>query len=171
MKEKNVIRTIRYESPCGTLVLGSMDGALCLCDWSVEPHHGRVAYRLCRVLDARLVEGATAVTDRAARQLDEYFAGKRQGFDLPLLFAGTDFQQRVWRSLLAIPFGQTVSYAEQARRLGMPRAVRAVANANGANALSVFVPCHRVVGSNHRLTGYAGGLAAKEYLLRLEQNS
>lgn len=104
----------------------------------------------------------------AIAQLDEYFAGKRRQFDVPLLFAGTEFQKTVWDTLLTIPFGQTVSYGELARQIGMPKAVRAVANANGANSISIFAPCHRVIGSDGTLTGYGGGLPVKEFLLRLE---
>lgn len=109
------------------------------------------------------------VLDHAARQLDEYFAGRRRVFDLPLLTVGTPFQRAVWELLTEIPFGETRSYAWLAAQLGHPRAVRAVAAANRANALSIFIPCHRVVGSNGSLTGYAGGLAAKRLLLGLEQ--
>lgn len=109
------------------------------------------------------------VLDHAARQLDEYFAGRRRVFDLPLLTVGTPFQRAVWELLTEIPFGGTRSYAWLAAQLGHPRAVRAVAAANRANALSIFIPCHRVVGSDGSLTGYAGGLAAKRLLLGLEQ--
>ena len=112
--------------------------------------------------------GTSEVIEKAARQLDEFFAGKRKEFDVPLLFVGTDFQKTVWNELLEIPFGKTVSYGEMAKRLDIPNAVRAVANANGANALSIFVPCHRVIGSDRSLTGYGGGLTAKKYLLELE---
>lgn len=114
-------------------------------------------------------EGNSPVLTDAARQLDEYFHGQRQVFDIPLLLVGTDFQRQVWHQLLRIPFGTTISYAEQAAQIGHPRAVRAVANANGANALSIFVPCHRVIGTHRTLTGYAGGLPAKHFLLQLEQ--
>lgn len=109
------------------------------------------------------------VLDRAVRQLDEYFAAQRRTFDIPLLTVGTPFQRAVWELLTEIPFGGTRSYAWLAAQLGHPRAVRAVAAANRANALSIFIPCHRVVGSSGSLTGYAGGLAAKRLLLGLEQ--
>ena len=102
------------------------------------------------------------------RQLDEYFAGQRKVFDLPILLVGTEFQKSVWNELLKIPFGVTRSYGEVARQLEIPKAVRAVANANGANAISIIVPCHRVIGSDYSLTGYGGGLPAKKYLLGLE---
>jgi methylated-DNA--[protein]-cysteine S-methyltransferase len=169
MKGQNRIITGIYESPCGTLMLGSLADRLCLCDWHVGPeHNNRVNGRLCRMLDAELEEGSSPVIGSAITQLDEYFAGARREFDVPLLFTGTDFQQKVWNALLAIPYGQTVSYGDMARQIGRPGAVRAVANANGANAISIFVPCHRVIGSNGTLTGYAGGLEAKEFLLKLE---
>ena len=138
--DRNVILTTRYESPCGALLLGSLGERLCLCDWQAAKDRSRVSRRLQRLLHAEFEEGASEVIDEAVRQLDEYFARKRREFDVPLLFAGTEFQTRVWNELLHIPFGSTVSYGELARRIGVPRAVRAVANANGANALSVFAP-------------------------------
>jgi methylated-DNA-[protein]-cysteine S-methyltransferase len=105
----------------------------------------------------------------AARQFDEYFAGKRLQFDLPLRPSGTPFQLEVWGALLAIPYGETVSYADIARRIRRPRAVRAVGAANGANPLAIIVPCHRVIGSHGDLVGYGGGLAIKRWLLAHER--
>lgn len=168
MQAKNIIKIKRYESPCGTLMLGSFGDRLCLCDWQVEKHREHVDRRLKRILCAGFEEGTSEVIERAGQQLDEFFAGKRREFDVPLLFVGTEFQKTVWNELLNIPFGATISYGEMARRIGMPKAVRAVANANGANAMSIFAPCHRVIGSDHSLTGYGGGLAAKRLLLELE---
>lgn len=168
MKKKNAIKTRRYESPCGVLLLGSFGDNLCLCDWQIEKRRRHVDGRLKRILNAEFEEGTSEVIEQAVRQLDEFFAGKRKVFDLPLLFVGTDFQKKVWRELLNISFGETISYKEMARRIGLPTAVRAVANANGANSVSIFAPCHRVIGSDNSLTGYGGGLAAKEKLLKLE---
>lgn len=105
----------------------------------------------------------------AARELTEYFAGTRLRFDVPLHPSGTPFQLEVWGALLAIPYGETVSYADIARRIKRPRAVRAVGAANGANPLSIIVPCHRVIGSHGDLTGYGGGLPAKRWLLAHER--
>lgn len=168
MKEKNTIKIKRYESPCGVLLLGSFDDKLCLCDWQVEKHCDHVDRRLKRILHAEFEVGTSEVIEKAVRQLDEFFAGKRREFDVPLLFVGTDFQKTVWNELLKIPFGKTISYGEMAQRIGMPKAVRAVANANGANSMSIFAPCHRIIGSDHSLTGYGGGLPAKKFLLELE---
>lgn len=168
MKEKNIIKIKSYESPCGILMLGSFGDKLCLCDWQVEKHRNHVDRRLKRILNAEFAKGTSEVIEKAMKQLDEFFTGKRREFDVPLLFVGTDFQKTVWNELLKIPYGQTISYGEMARRIGMPKAVRAVANANGANSMSIFAPCHRVIGSDHSLTGYGGGLAAKRKLLELE---
>lgn len=167
-RKKSIIKVKCYESPCGVLMLGSFGDRLCLCDWQVEKHRGHVDRRLKRILGAEFEEGTSDVIERTVAQLDEYFAGRRCVFDVPLLFVGTDFQKTVWNELLRIPFGQTISYGEMARRIGMPKAVRAVANANGANAISIFAPCHRVIGSDRSLTGYGGGLDAKRKLLELE---
>lgn len=168
MKKKNIIKIRHYESPCGMLMLGSYGEKLCLCDWQIEQHRDHIDRRLKRMLNAEFEEGTSEVIDKAIKQLDEFFAGQRKIFDIPLLFVGTDFQKTVWNELLKIPFGKTVSYGEMARRIGMPKAVRAVANANGANSMSIFAPCHRVIGSDHSLTGYGGGLDAKRTLLKLE---
>lgn len=168
MRNKNKIIVKPYQSPCGILLLGSAGDKLCLCDWRTEKHSDKVDRRLKRMLDAEFEEGTSDVIAYAERQLDEYFAGKRRTFDVPLFFIGTDFQKTVWDELLKIPFGTTVSYGEMARRIGRPTAVRAVANANGANPMSIFAPCHRVIGSDHSLTGYGGGLDSKQKLLELE---
>ncbi|HKE43248.1 MAG TPA: methylated-DNA--[protein]-cysteine S-methyltransferase [Steroidobacteraceae bacterium] len=106
--------------------------------------------------------------DAVTRQLSEYFAGERQVFDLELAMAGTPFQRAVWSALREIPYGETISYGELARRLGRPRAVRAVGSANGANPVPIIVPCHRVIGSDGSLTGFGGGLDMKRRLLALE---
>ena len=139
-----------------------------MCDSATERHHERVRRRLSRPLDVEFTEGTSAVIEAAVTQLDEYFAGERREFDVPLMFAGTEFQKQVWNELLQIPFSRTTTYGELARRIGHPAAVRAIANAVGSNALSVLVPCHRVLGADGTLTGYAGGLPAKRHLLNLE---
>jgi len=106
--------------------------------------------------------------EKAKGQLEEYFAGKRTTFDLPLQAQGTDFQHSVWKALQQIPFGKTCSYGEIALKIGNPKAARAIGNANNKNPIAIVVPCHRVIGANNELTGYAGGLWRKEFLLNLE---
>lgn len=164
--EMKEIKIKRWKSPCGELVIGSFDGRLCMCDWGRES----VIRRLTRYLDAPVVEGDTCVIEETICRLEEYFAGKRQDFDLPLLLAGTDFQRDVWNAITSIPYGDTISYHALACMSGNTAAVRAVANAVGANALSVIIPCHRVVGANGSMTGYAGGIDAKIKLLGIERD-
>ena len=115
-------------------------------------------------------EDATRLA-HAVRQLRAYFAGELRRFELPLAPEGTPFQQRVWQELLNIPYGETISYGELARRIGKPTGSRAVGLANGANPISIVIPCHRVIGSNGKLTGYGGGLKTKEWLLALERGA
>ena len=164
----NAISLQYYDSPCGRLRLGSLGRQLCLCDWVEGWHWQATENRLKRLLKAGFVEAPSEATETARRQLDEYFRRERREFDLALLFAGSAFQKRVWAELLRVPYGTTVSYGQMARNIGMPKAVRAVANANGANPISIIAPCHRVIGSNGTLTGYGGGLDTKRFLLELE---
>lgn len=167
-KEEKKIRIQFYQSPCGELILGSFEGQLCLCDWVNESRRATIDKRIQKTLGVGYETGSSEVIMKAITQLDEYFSGKRTTFDVPLLFVGTDFQKTVWNELLNIPYGVTVSYGELSQKLGNPKAIRAVAASNGANSISIFVPCHRVIGSNRKLTGYAGGLDAKKFLLELE---
>ena len=148
-----------FSSPIGRLRLHGTDTALTGVFMESE-RHGSVQTGDA-VRDAKPLRAAQ-------RQLEEYFAGERAEFSLPLESHGTDFQQRVWSALRAIPFGATISYGELARRIGNPRAVRAVGLANGRNPISIIVPCHRVIGANGTLTGYGGGLERKRFLLALE---
>ena len=150
--------TLHYQftdTPIGRLRLVSNGQALTRVEF--EGRHGEDG-----------IEAADPVLNTAARQLEEYFSGKRQHFDLPLAAGGTAFQQEVWRALAGIPFGELRSYRDIAERIGNRKAVRAVGAANGRNPLPIVVPCHRVVGSDGRLTGFAGGLGVKQKLLALE---
>ena len=165
---ENSISLQHYDSPCGRLVLASFADRLCLCDWSDNPFAERNRRRIEKYLKATSKTETTSVLEETKRQLDEYFAGKRKAFDIQLRLVGTDFQHEVWNALRSIPYGSTKSYKDIAQCIGKPKAVRAVAGAIGANAISILIPCHRVIGSNHSLTGYAGGLEAKRGLLGME---
>ena len=171
LNSNHSIQIQTYKSPVGEIVLGSYDNKLCLANWSDKKKSNRTNNRLKKKLNAVFVEESSTIIDETMKQLDEYFKGKRQHFDIPLLMVGTDFQKSVWNALLQIPFGKTASYAEQAKRIGNEKAVRAVANANAANAISILIPCHRIIGSDGTLTGYAGGLEAKKKLLELEKGN
>jgi methylated-DNA-[protein]-cysteine S-methyltransferase len=149
-------------SPVGMLKLVAGDAGLVAIMWEEDdPHRVRLGGMTERPDHAVLAE--------TSRQLGDYFAGRRQTFTVTLDFRGTEFQKRVWTALLAIPFGETRSYGQIARELGRPNASRAVGAANGRNPISIIAPCHRVVGSNGALTGFAGGLDAKTYLLDHER--
>lgn len=162
------IKINRYQSPAGEMIIGSYGDKLCMCDWAVEKRRGAIDRRICRYLATEYEEGSSGILNQTIAQLDEYFAGKRKEFSVPVVFTGSPFQCSVWAELMKIPYGQTISYGELARQIGNPKAVRAVASANATNPISIFVPCHRVIGSNNKLTGYGGGLEAKQFLLSLE---
>ena len=166
---KNKIYLQSYHTPVGEMVLASYNDALCIANWEYGKTKERIENKIAKTLNATYVDASSVVIDEAQKQLDEYFAGKRKVFDIPLLMVGTPFQKSVWEALLHIPYGETASYLAQAKRIGNEKAVRAVASANGANAISIFIPCHRIIGSNGTLTGYAGGLETKGQLLELEK--
>ena len=165
---KNVIQIQYYQSPCGELILGSYQGKLCMCDWNREGRRVLIDRRMQKLLHADYEKSSSEVIVRTIIQLDEYFGRKRTAFDIPLFFVGTDFQKTVWKELLNIPYGMTLSYGDLSRKLDNPKAIRAVAAANGANPISILVPCHRVIGSDRKLVGYGGGIPAKKILLELE---
>lgn len=149
------------KSPVGTLTLVASDKGLTAILWPQDDPK--------RVKLPILTRGDShPVLRQAEKELDEYFAGKRTRFTVALEFTGTDFQKKVWKALLEIPFGETRSYGDIARKLGKPGAMRAVGAANGRNPISIIAPCHRVIGADGSLTGFAGGLAAKKKLLALE---
>lgn len=149
-------------SPVGALTLVASDAGLTAILWEND-RPGRVK------LGALEEAPDHPLLIEAERQIQDYFAGERTSFSLPLDFRGTDFQKSVWAALLTIPFGETRSYGEIARQIGRPGASRAVGAANGRNPISIIAPCHRVIGTNGALTGFAGGLAAKELLLGIER--
>lgn len=158
------VRWCRYDSPLGAMRLLARGDALSGLWFEGQRHDVAI--------DASWREAPhDPVLRAAARELDEYFAGRRARFDLKLAPPGTEFQRRVWRAIAAVPAGRTISYAELARRAGSPAAVRAAGAATGRNPLSVIVPCHRIVGSDGSLTGYAGGLQRKVALLELERHA
>ena len=154
-----------YESPVGTLTLVAGDEGLRAVIWPDG--------RLDRVglAGETLTPGDAPVLDATAAQLDEYFAGTRTTFDLPLDLHGTPFQLAAWQALAGIPYGETRTYGEQADRIGRPTAVRAIGAANGRNPVSIVLPCHRVIGSNGSLVGFGGGLEVKAALLELERET
>lgn len=162
------IRIAYHDSPAGKMLVGSQGDKLCICDWVSEKRRTVIDNRMRRYLNAIYEEGSSETISKVKEQLDEYFSGQRTEFSVTTQFAGTDFQCKVWSELEKIPYGETLTYARLAERIGCPRSVRAVASAVGANPISIVVPCHRIIGRDNSLTGYGGGLEAKLYLLDLE---
>lgn len=165
----SVIVIKRYLTPCGPLLLGEYDNRLCLCDWINRKNRLQIDARITKSLCSKYDEQETELLSKIITLLNQYFEGKEIELNIPLLLVGTDFQKKVWNALMKIPYGETVSYSNLAHKLGCPKSIRAVANAIGANPLSIVVPCHRIIGANGHLTGYAGGLEAKKFLLDLEK--
>ncbi len=164
--------TIHYhKTRIGELILGSFDKKLCLLDFRYRKMRATVDKRIKNGLNSEYVEQDDAVLETARIQIDEYLAGSRSSFDVPLLMVGTDFQKSVWDALIKVPYGTTSTYLQLAKDIHNEKAVRAVANANGANAIGLIIPCHRIIGSDGTLVGYGGGLPVKKRLLKLESNN
>lgn len=174
VKERNLKQTSRteesawnysiLESPIGDLMLVADDSALTGL-YFVGCDHVPAASQHWKV------DAQHAVFRQAARQLQEYFARKREDFSLPLRLSGTEFQEKIWRQIALIPFGETVSYTDLAERAGAPRAIRAAGTTTGRNPISIIIPCHRIVGKNGSMCGFAGGLEKKQRLLKLENSN
>lgn len=160
------MKTHTFDSVMGKMVLYETEGSICAVDLE-----GKAAPAMQKKLfrEAEVEEGKTDLLEKAQAELEEYFTGKRKMFDLPIRMFGTDFQKRVWNTLLGIPYGGTLTYGEVARIIGNPKACRAVGMANNQNPLMILVPCHRVIGADGSLVGYGGGLDIKERLLSLEK--
>jgi methylated-DNA-[protein]-cysteine S-methyltransferase len=158
-----------HKTKIGELVLGSFEGKLCLLDFKYRKMRKAVDDRLKKGLKADFIEEDSDIIEKTRTELDEYFQENRQEFDVPIQMVGTDFQKSVWNALLKVAYGTTSSYLQLAKYINNEKAVRAVAGANGANAIAIIIPCHRIISSNGELVGYAGGLPAKKSLLTLEQ--
>lgn len=163
-----VLQVTRVLTPLGPMIAGGNEEALYFFEFSDRRRLEKQLDRLRARMDCVLIPGDNDILQRVGVELEAYFAGDLREFSIPLLAPGTEFQQSVWNELRRIPFGETRSYAEVARAIDRPSAVRAVARANGDNRMAIFIPCHRVVGSDGRLTGYGGGLWRKQHLLDLE---
>jgi len=155
----------------GELLLADFEGNLCVCDWQFRKMRASIDQKIQKYCNATYLERETPLHIEVKKQLNEYFDKQRTTFDLPLLLIGTDFQKEVWENLQKIPYGQTDSYMGLAKKMQNTLAIRAIASANGANTLAIIIPCHRIIGSNGDLVGYAGGLSTKKKLLQLENNS
>ncbi len=165
----NVINIQYHATPIGEMIFGSFEDTLCLLNYRHKKSRTRVDNRIKTMLQAKFIEQTNTLLDEAIHQFDLFLNKQLKQFDLPLMMIGTDFQKQVWQALMKVPYGTTSSYLELAKAINNEKAVRAVANANAANALSLIIPCHRIIGRNGHLVGYGGGLEAKQYLIELEQ--
>lgn len=165
---QNVITLHRFNTPIGPMYAGGTDTGLCLLEFTDRRMLETEFLDLRKRLNANILPGQNEITRQAEEEINEYFEGKRNTFTVPLITPGTDFQIQVWNALKEIPQGETRSYQQQAESLNNPLAIRAVARANGMNRIAIIIPCHRVIGSDGSLTGYAGGLPRKKWLLEHE---
>ncbi len=161
----------RVTTPLGPMFVGATNEGICLLEFTNRQRLETELKDLQRLLNTRIIAGENEHIKQVKKELAEYFAGTRKTFDVALHTPGTDFQNQVWKALNTIPFGATATYTQQAEKIDKPSAVRAVGTANGANRISIIIPCHRVVGSNGQLTGYGGGLARKQWLIDFEKNA
>ena len=168
-KNKRIVTVTRLLTPLGPMLAGAVDEGICLLEFVDRRMLETQIKRLKKYLNAEFVPGQHKHFDELDKQLKEYFEGKRKDFDLSLVLDGTEFQQKVWKELRRIPYGKTRSYQGQAIALGNPKAIRAVAKANGDNRIAIIVPCHRVIGKDGTLVGYGGGMWRKQFLLNLEK--
>ena len=164
-----MITTTKIETELGIMVAGAVDEGICLLEFSDRRMLNTEYKDLARYFKTSIEDGDNRHFRILKEQLKEYFEGSRKEFSVPLIAPGTDFQQAVWKELMKIPYGTTHSYQEQSVALGKPDSIRAVANANGMNRISIIIPCHRVIGSDGHLTGYGGGLKRKKWLLDHEK--
>jgi len=168
MAPKNIIFISYYKTIIGELILGSYENQLCLLDFRYRKMRSIIDNRLLTSLDAFYFEKETPLLRITILQIKAFLKGTRTEFSLPIKMVGNPFQLKVWEALKTIPYGTTISYLDLARQIGDPNAVRAVASANGVNAIALIIPCHRVIGSSQKLVGYAGGLRIKKKLLETE---
>ena len=158
-----------HKTKIGELILGSFEGKLCLLDFNYRKMRNAVDNRIKKGLNADFIEEDSEIIEKTRTELDEYFKENRREFDVPIQIVGTDFQKSVWNALLKVAYGTTSTYLQLAKDINNEKAVRAVAGANGANAIAIIIPCHRIIGSSSELVGYAGGLPTKKRLLTLEK--
>lgn len=170
-KQLNIIDLKRIDTPLGTMLACATNQGICLLEFTDRKMLETELKSIAKLLNATIIQGNNKHFDKLETQLQEYFNGNRKDFSVPLHPLGTEFQNKVWTALQKIRYGQTKTYKEQAIIIGNSESIRAVANANGMNRISILIPCHRVIGSDGKLTGYGGGLWRKKYLLDLEEKN
>lgn len=175
---KTIIYKKNIKTPLGDMIACASENGVCFLDFVDRKNFEKLFYSMVNKLNGEIIELLNKeskkpyeIIIRLEKELNEYFSGKRKEFTVPLIKTGTEFQNKVWDELIRIPYGKTISYKEEAERINQKNAFRAVANANGKNKLSIIIPCHRVIASNGKLSGYGGGIDKKEFLISLEKNN
>lgn len=175
---KNIIYKKNIKTPLGDMIACTSEDGVCFLDFVDRKNFDKLFSSMVNKLNGEIIEIENKekikpynIIIKLEKELDEYFSGKRKEFTIPLITTGTEFQNKVWNELLKIPYGETISYKEEAERIKQKNAFRAVANANGKNKLSIIIPCHRVIANDGKLSGYGGGIDKKEFLISLEKNN
>lgn len=166
----NSIFIIEILTPLGPMLAGATSEGICLLEFVNRVKLGKEFIELQELLNAPILPGRNKHLDLLEAELNEYFKGELKAFSVPLHTPGNEFSKSVWKTLQEIPYGKTISYKEQAEMMNNPKAIRAIASTNGRNRLAIVIPCHRVIGSNGTMTGYAAGVEKKKWLLRFERN-
>jgi AraC family transcriptional regulator of adaptative response/methylated-DNA-[protein]-cysteine methyltransferase len=169
--ENNLINTREISTPLGPMLAGATSEGVCILEFINRVKLEKEIIDLQKLLNAVMLPGQNPHLDQLENELAEYFDGKRKAFSVPLHTPGNEFSQTVWKTLQEIPYGQTCSYKQQADRMNNPKAIRAIASTNGRNRLAIIIPCHRVIGSNGTMTGYAAGIEKKKWLLKFERSN
>jgi AraC family transcriptional regulator of adaptative response/methylated-DNA-[protein]-cysteine methyltransferase len=166
-----VINMTEFSTPLGPMLAGATSEGICLLEFTNRIRLEKEFSELQRLLNATMQPGRNQHLDQLENELREYFEGKRKSFSVPLHTPGNEFAQAVWKTLREIPYGKTCSYKEQAEMMNNPKAIRAIASTNGRNRLAIIIPCHRVIGSDGNMTGYAAGIDKKKWLLKFEREN
>lgn len=175
---KTIIHKQNIKTPLGDMIACASEDGVCFLDFVDRKNFDKLFTSMVNMINGEIIEIKNNenikpynIIIRLEKELDEYFSGKRKEFTIPIITTGTEFQNKVWNELLRIPYGKTISYKEEAEIINQKNAFRAVANANGKNKLSIIIPCHRVIASDGKLSGYGGGIDKKEFLISLEKNN
>ena len=166
-----IINMTEFSTPLGPMLAGATSMGVCLLEFTNRIRLEKEFSELQRLLNATMQPGRNQHLDQLESELNEYFEGKRKSFSVPLHTPGNEFAQSVWKTLQEIPYGKTCSYKEQAEMMNNPKAIRAIASTNGRNRLAIIIPCHRVIGSDGNMTGYAAGIDKKKWLLKFEREN
>ncbi len=169
--EATVINVIEIQTPLGPMLAGATPQGVCMLEFTNRIRFEKEMSDLKKLLNGFILPGRNPHLDQLENELSEYFEGKRKIFSVPLHTPGNEFSQTVWKTLQEIPYGKTCSYKEQAEKMNNPKAIRAIASTNGRNRLAIIIPCHRVIGSNGSMTGYAAGIDKKKWLLKFERDN